>query len=104
MAILKKQLPAQGKVTIEVYEWQDPYKGWGHAGTLGFVKVDVAELEDNKFFENMVNVPQKYLAKYDKGMGVGYDLVTEDGLRELHQNIDAELKRLEGLKRNLFAL
>ena len=102
MAILKKQLPKQGKVTIEVYEWQDPNMGWGHGETLGFIKVDVAELEDNKFLEGMVNVPQKYLDKYDEGIGVGYDIITEDEIKELHQNIDDEIKRLEELKRNLF--
>ena len=104
MAILKKQLPEKGKITIEIYEWKDPSIGWGHGDTLGFVDVDVDELEDHTMLKNMVNVPQHYLEQYDEGMGVGYDIVTEEEFNEIRKGIDARIERIEELKRNLLKL
>jgi len=101
MPLVKKDLPQTGSVIIEVYKYEDPNRGVGYAGTLGYVEVDVNVMKQNPTFEDMVNVPKTYLAKYDRGMGVGYQLVTKEELDEHLKTINQELKRLEELKLNL---
>jgi len=100
MALIKNQLPKSGKVIIEIYQYEDVYRGWGHGKTLGYVNIDVAEMTQHPYLDSLVEIPDTYLKEYDKGE-VGYDIIDEEKVKKQIVKIQQELQRLSMLSKNL---
>lgn len=100
MGILKNELPKEGTVIIEIYKFNDPYKGFGKDKTLKFAKVNVADLVEHPHFNDMMVLPDSFSIGFDEG----YDVVTEDQAQERLTELNKVLKETQELKLNLLRI
>ena len=101
MGILKSELPKEDTVIIEIYKFNDPYKGWGKDKTLKFAKVNVSDLVEHPHFNDMMVLTFDRLLDHGVDHEHGYDIITREKAQAKVDELNKVLKETEELKLNL---